>query len=90
MTSGKNQSKLPKWFKGDVYHKGDTVRNPFSGEAFYLNRYELCMYDFIKGAQFIIEMNKGQVSPSKIIDEFHKGLRWFSKNNINAYMDLLD
>ena len=47
MTSGKNQSKLPKWFKGDVYHKGDTVRNPFSGEEFYLNRYELSMYDFI-------------------------------------------
>ena len=90
MTSGKNQSKLPKWFKGDIYHKGDTVRNPFSGEEFYLNRYELSMYDFIKGAQFIIEMNKGQVSTSKIIDEFHKGLRWFSKNNINAYMVLLD
>ena len=86
----KKKNKLPKWFKGDVYTKGDTVRNPFSGEVCELTAEELSMYDFIKGAQFIIEMNKGQVSTSKIIDEFHKGLRWFSKNNINAYMDLLD
>ena len=87
MTSGKNQSKLPKWFKGDVYHKGDTVRNPFSGEEFYLNRYELSMYDFIKGAEVMFSMgNKSK----KLLDDFDKALRWFSKNNIEAYMTLLD
>ena len=29
-------SKLPDWFDGTVYDKGDVVRNPFSGEEFEL------------------------------------------------------
>ena len=87
MTSGKNQSKLPKWFKGDVYHEGDIVRNPFSGEEYRLNAEELSMYDFIMGTQMMFDMG---LRDEKIIDEFDKGLRWFSKNNIEAYMILLD
>tara|TARA_R100000995_G_scaffold84014_2_gene61461 strand:- start:288 stop:572 length:285 start_codon:yes stop_codon:yes gene_type:complete len=84
------KNNLPKWFKGEVYHRGDIVRNPFSGEEFELTAEELSMYDFIKGAEFVMQMNKGHVSTSKMIDEFHKGIRWFSKNNIKAYMALLD
>ena len=38
---------LPKWFKGQVYPKGGSVTNPFSGEEYYLNAQELSMYDFI-------------------------------------------
>ena len=87
MTSGKNQSKLPKWFKGEVYPKGDTVKNPFSGEICKLNAEELSMYDFIMGTQMMFDMG---LRDEKIIDEFDKGLRWFSKNNIYAYMVLLD
>ena len=87
MTSGKNQSKLPKWFKGEVYPKGDTVKNPFSGEICKLNAEELSMYDFIMGTQMMFDMG---LRDEKIIYEFDKGLRWFSKNNIEAYMILLD
>ena len=87
MTSGKNQSKLPKWFKGDVYHEGDIVKNPFSGEEYRLNAEELSMYDFIKGAEVMFSMgNKSK----KLLDDFDKALRLFSKNNIEAYMTLLD
>ena len=88
--SGKNQSKLPKWFNGEHYSHGDTVNNPFSGEEFYLNRTELSMYDFIKGAEFVIGMNRGDVQTSEIIDDMRKGLDWFRKNNAEAYMTLLD
>ena len=44
---------LPKWFNGEHYSEGANVTNPFSGEEFYLNRTELSMYDFIKGAEYI-------------------------------------
>ena len=37
-------TKLPKWFKGQLYDKGDTVKNPFSGEVCELNAIELSMY----------------------------------------------
>ena len=85
-------TKLPKWFKGDVYHKGNTVTNPFSGQEVYLNRYELSMYDFIKGAEYVLNAPHYQDHDrlSKLSKEFDKALRWFSKNNINAYMALLD
>ena len=37
------KTKLPKWFKGQLYDKGDTVKNPFSGEVYELNNVELSM-----------------------------------------------
>ena len=81
------ETKLPKWFKGQHYRKGDTVRNPFSGEEYKLNAEELSMYDFIMGTQMMFDMG---LRDEKIIDEFDKGLRWFRENNIKAYMVLLD
>tara|TARA_R100001129_G_C5208169_1_gene215877 strand:- start:292 stop:549 length:258 start_codon:yes stop_codon:yes gene_type:complete len=81
------KTKLPKWFKGQHYRKGDVVKNPFSGEEYRLNAEELSMYDFIMGTQMMFDMG---LRDEKIIDEFDKGLRWFSKNNIEAYMILLD
>ena len=40
----KQNTKLPKWFKGQLYDKGDTVRNPFSGEEYELNNIDnLCL-----------------------------------------------
>ena len=86
----KMKNKLPKWFNGEHYSRGDTVNNPFSGEEFYLNRTELSMYDFIKGAEFVIGMNRGDVQTSEIVDDMRKGLDWFRKNNAEAYMTLLD
>ena len=83
---------LPKWFNGEHYANGDTVTNPFSGEEFYLDRTELSMYDFIKGAEYIIDMKGGPFGEksSAIQREMAKGLDWFRKNNAKAYMVLLD
>jgi|TARA_R100000084_G_C4508422_1_gene81372 hypothetical protein len=86
--STKIKQELPKWFKGQVYEEGAVVQNPFSGEECKLNNIELSMYDFIVGAQMCFDM--GMPLDDKILKEFHKGLRWFSKNNIDAYMKLLD
>ena len=47
------------------------------------------MYDFIMGSQFVFEKAPKSVT-KKMIDDFHKGLNWFRKNNVDAYMVLLD
>ena len=82
-------TKLPKWFKGQLYDKGDTVKNPFSGEVCELNNVELSMYDFIIGSQLVFEMAPKSVTKQKVVD-FQKGLDWFRSNNASAYMTLLD
>tara|TARA_R100000234_G_scaffold103838_1_gene73440 strand:+ start:43 stop:294 length:252 start_codon:yes stop_codon:yes gene_type:complete len=81
------KQELPKWFNGVLYEKGDIVTNPYSGIEVELTATELSMYDFLKGAEMCFELG---MQNEKILNDFNKGLRWFSKNNINAYMDLLD
>ena len=49
----KKMNKLPEWFNGMVYDKGEMVQNQFSGEEIYLHATELSMYDFIKGIQIV-------------------------------------
>jgi len=90
MTTTKN--KLPKWFKGDHYSSGDTVRNPFSGEEYELNAEELSMYDFIKGAEYVLNAPHYQDHErlGKLSKEFDKAIDWFRKANPKAYMTLLD
>ena len=85
----KQNTKLPAWFEGMQYDKGDTVKNPFSGEEYELNATELSMYDFVIGSQVVIEMQPKTITP-KMISDFQKGLDWFRKNNSQAYMVLLD
>ena len=80
-------SKLPKWFNGEVYTEGATVKNRFGGDSCQLTAEELSMYDFIIGASTLMEM--GMYAP-KNIDDMRKGLDWFRKNNAEAYMKLLD
>jgi hypothetical protein len=80
---------VPKWFKGMIYDKGELVTNPFSGDSYELNAVELSMYDFIMGSQYVMEVAPKTVT-EKQINEFHKALSWFRKNNSNAYMTLLD
>ena len=80
---------VPKWFKGMIYDKGELVTNPFSGDSYELNAIELSMYDFIMGSQYVMEVAPKTVT-EKQINEFHKALSWFRKNNSNAYMTLLD
>jgi len=80
---------VPKWFKGMIYDKGESVTNPFSGDSYELNGVELSMYDFIMGSQYVMEVAPKTVT-EKQINEFHKALSWFRKNNVEAYMVLLD
>ena len=87
--------KLPKWFDGEHYSKGETITNPFSGESYELNRTELSMYDFIKGAEYVIAMRGGEIGEmaeedKKIQSEMIKALDWFRSANAKAYMVLLD
>ena len=85
----KQNTKLPAWFEGMQYDKGDTVKNPFSGYNYELNATELSMYDFIVGSQMVMEMTPKMITP-KMVKDFQKGLDWFRKNNSKAYMVLLD
>ena len=92
----KNKKQVkPEWFEGVVYQKGTSVQNPFSGETYKLNALELSIYDFIMGANLVLEdaYNK-QEEPNdrmrKIYDDLHLGLDWFKEYNAKAYMVLLD
>ena len=85
MSTKKN--KLPKWFDGVIYEKGETVANQFSGEEIYLNAEELSMYDLIKGAEMYAHMSGWN---DRLIDIIQKGIKWMRKNNPKAYMVLLD
>ena len=82
------KQELPKWFRGELYEKGDTVRNRFSGEEYELNNVELSMYDFVIGSTMVMEMAGGYKHTD--VKELRKGLDWFRKNNVEAYMILLD
>jgi hypothetical protein len=88
----KNKTKkqeIPKWFKGTIYKEGEEVVNPFSGQYYTLNGLELSIYDFIIGSQHVFEVAPRSVTP-KQVNEFQKALNWFRKNNVEAYMVLLD
>ena len=88
MNTKTTKQKLPKWFKGELYEKGGTVRNRFSGEEYELNNIELSMYDFIIGSTIVLEMPGGYKHTD--VTDLRKGLDWFRTNNIDAYMVLLD
>ena len=85
--SSTTKQQLPKWFRGELYKEGGTVRNRFSGEEYELNNVELSMYDYIMGATSMMEL--GMYSPS-MVDDLRKGLDWFKEYNAEAYMILLD
>ena len=84
------EQKLPKWFRGELYGEGDTVRNRFSGEEYELNNVELSMYDFIMGCSVIVEMQPLGNANVQMVKDLRKGLDWFRTHNAKAYMVLLD
>ena len=84
----KVKAQLPKWFNGELYKEGGTVRNRFSGEKYKLNNVELSMYDFIIGSTMVMEMAGGYKHTD--VNELRKGLDWFRQHNAEAYMVLLD
>ena len=79
------KQQLPKWFNGELYDKGATVQNRFSGEKYKLNAIELSLYDFVMGSTIMCEMGMTEVVPN-----LRKGLDWFRAHNSEAYMVLLD
>ena len=83
------EQKLPKWFQGVVYAKGETVTNPFSGETYELNAIELSLYDYIMGCQMVFDSVPNSMT-TKRVNEFQKALNWFRVNNVEAYYILLD
>ena len=58
------------------------------------------MYNFLKGAEYTLMIVQQQIldgkieeapkSAQKLVDDFDKARYWFSKNNIDAYMALID
>ena len=85
------KQKLPKWFKGELYEEGATVRNRFSGEKYELNNVELSMYDMILGATAVVEMSEYPFMASdEVVSQLRRCLDWFRSNNPDAYMVLLD
>ena len=62
---------LPKWFDGELYSEGGEVTNPYSGQSYELTAEELSMYDFIIGANQLMEM--GMIA-FKNQDDMRKGL----------------
>ena len=85
MSTKTTKQKLPKWFNGELYKEGGTVRNRFSGEEYELNAMELSMYDFVMGSTIMCEMGHADVVPN-----LRRGLDWFRTHNARAYMVLLD
>ena len=89
----KEKQKLPKWFNGELYEEGATVRNRFSGEEYELNAMELSMYDFVMGSSIMSEMGMdayGFASDKELVKNLRRGLDWFRTHNAKAYMVLLD
>ena len=95
--STKNKQEKPKWFKGAWYTQGDIVKNPFSGAKCLISGPELSMYDFIKGAEYTINIhareNNNYIEDPAIIklqEEMYKCIDLFKTKNHTAYMTLLD
>ena len=87
--SVKKKQKLPKWFNGTLYDKGETVANPFTGEEIELTNIELSLYDFIMGCNIVFAKAPKRINDDMIRD-FDRALTWFKVNNPEAYMVLLD
>ena len=87
--SMKNKQRLPKWFKGELYARGETVTNSFTGESFELTAIELAIYDFIMGCNIVFAKAPKRINDDMIRD-FDLALTWFRVNNPQAYMVLLD
>jgi len=88
MSTKTTKQQLPKWFNGELYKEGATVRNRFSGEEYELNAMELSMYDFVIGSTMVLEMAGGYKHTD--VSLLRKGLDWFRQHNAKAYMVLLD
>jgi len=74
------------WFSGQIYDEGGLVTNPLSGQSIELNNVELSIYDFVMGCNFL----PTHMWDEHVLKAHIKGLDYFIKNNVEAYMVLLD
>jgi len=87
----KEKQKLPDWFDGECYTRGDLVMNRFTGDGIKLTAEELSMYDFIMGCAMVFENTDLNGRLHQLgYEDFDKGRDWFRKTNPEAYMILLD
>ena len=78
---------LPDWFQGNLYATGGKVRNPKSGDSFWLTNIELSLYDYYKGLRYIMEVRGYDEAFAADIVKLEK---WFKSNNRNAYQALIN
>ena len=71
--------KKPLPFSCVVLEDKEEIQNPFSGEKVMLEPDAVAVYDTIKGAELV-----GNT------DHLRKGIDWFIKYELEAYMKLLD
>tara|TARA_B110000881_G_scaffold49234_1_gene41513 strand:+ start:238 stop:522 length:285 start_codon:yes stop_codon:yes gene_type:complete len=78
---------LPNWFQGNLYSTGGKVRNPKTGDSFWLTNVELSLYDYLKGLNYIMEVRGYD---SEFAADVVKLERWFESNNKNAHQALIN
>lgn len=79
---------IPEWFDGQLYDKGEKVKNEKSGQEFELNNVELSIYDYLMGCHGILCLSPSLLS-EKNKSNFSKSIEWFKENNPEAYTLLI-
>ena len=72
--------KLPEWFNGQIYDKGDIIINPETNQELEIYNTELSMHDFVMGAEMLIEM-MGDKASKDLIKYRDEGLEWLKQSN---------
>ena len=78
---------LPDWFQGNLYSTGGKIRNPKSGDSFWLTNVELSLWDYLSGLKYIIEVRGYD---QELASDAMKVERWFLQNNKNAHQALIN
>ena len=81
------EQNLPDWFQGNLYSTGGKIRNPKSGDSFWLTNVELSLYDYYKGLKYLMDVRG--YDPEFAADVV-KLERWFLQNNKNAHQALIN
>ena len=74
-------------FVCEVLDKPEEIKNPFSGEKVMLEPEAVAVYDSIKGAEILADLNNGD-DPKW--EKVRQGIAWFQKYYPKEYMILLD
>ena len=81
------EQNLPDWFQGNLYATGNKVRNPKTGDSFWLTNVELSLWDYLKGLNYIMEVRGYD---QEFASDAMKVERWFLQNNKNAHQALIN